>query len=310
MARLFNAVQQDTVPADVHSPAIVFVAHFLYQSYFDSTLLEQAILSQPINDPIVADSAEEQQTPGYAVGLHPSSACPVAVQFRQGPSSSASGTYVLKPGQILRPSGGRFDGVRYGIPFGWLGGGTVQLLIFTGPDARCDWSEHSEVIFHRERLKIYQPADLGTTVTQAPYNWPTAFPWTKAVAGGGPTDVLQAGQPIIQVTPTRVLMALRGVTSLASAASMVALFQGTDDFALDEDGVPDYTLPPVSAEVVWPSWTNYGGGNFAINAPQLMQTEIWSRISANVGGGVVLVDASGAATLNNAYVDVVRYGRL
>jgi hypothetical protein len=301
---------REAEPADgILSPAYVYVERYLYQSYFDSTLLEKAILTQSINDQIVASTAQEQQVAGYAVGLHPSSQAPVAITFRQGKTSGASQVFMLKPGQIVKPSGGQFNGIRYGLPFGWLGGGAVQLVVFTSPDAHCDWGETTELIFHRARYAIYQPADIGVTPAAAPFNWPLSFPWAKAQRGS--TQINQAGQPAFSVTPTRTAMVLRGFTVLANPAEMAALFQATDDFGQLSDGSVDLTNI-VSTSVVWPSWTNVGAGNFASNPPLLMQGDAFARLSAN-NGGVAFVDASNAGAgglLLNGFVDCVRYGRL
>lgn len=306
----FNAAAQLT-DLGIYSPATVIAERFLFQSYYDSTALERAILDQPMNDQIVPSTAGEQQSGGYAIGLHPSSQTPVAVQFRQGPGSAASAAVVLKPGQITRPSGGKFNGFRFGLPQGWLGGGNVQLVVFTSPEAHCDWGDHAEIIFHRSRFKIFQPADIGVALTAAPFNWPLSFPWVKAMRFDATlTAIAQGGKPVLAVMPTRSILVLRGITGgLVNPASVAAMFQGTDDFGLDSAGAPILTNP-VTDYLTFPSYTLLGGaGNLSNQAQFIVQDGVWARLSADQGG-VAFVDNTGAATLSGCFIDICRYGRL
>src|SRR5260221_7507391 len=155
VARSEASPQTRSILPETSAPVQQISRLFLYQSYFDSTLLQNAILEQTRNSPIVESTVQENQIPGYAIGLHPSSQTPVAIQFKLGAQPSSSQAIVLKPGQVVRPHGlprgmnsGAFSGFRWGLPFGWLGGGVATLLVFSTPDADVSWPGTPEVIFH------------------------------------------------------------------------------------------------------------------------------------------------------------------
>lgn len=303
-----------------NTPGVSATTLFAFQSYFDDTLLQQALLQQSKNEPIVnsvkpalgvATPMVKTNVGGYAIGLHPSSQTPVAVLPLVGGQTSSPQPIILKPGQVYRPQGrpgnkpGHFSAVNWGIPFGWLGGGVATLYIFSSPDADVDWSGNPEIIFHRQRMKIVAPADLGVTVANAPKNWPLRFPWTQAVRGADNVD--QKGQAIIGVEPTRVLMTLR-LGNLAAASRMRILAQESNDFGLSSSGGL-IAAETVFQDYVWGAYTvNGGGGNLGTNYPVVEPSGPWYRLAAD-DGGIQLIDMSGGA-LANAYVDVVRYGRL
>ncbi len=285
------------------------------QSYFDSTLLENAILTQ--SGSIV--SFEESQASGYGVGLHPSSQTPVTVEFRLG-SGTSSGPLVLRPGQIVTPmgfgpdpkgglGGGAFVGFRYGLPFGWLGGGIATLIVFHTPHAGVNWGAPSpEIVFHRVRVPILQPADLTSAGSNnnARNNWPGRFPWTKAYRGTG--KVPQVGEGVIAIEPTRTVMTLRGVSALATAQPMRMILQGSNE-GVDSAGAAVLT-DPVFDDVTWRDWTDVGtSGNLANVEPSMIYTGPLARMVAD-DGGLALVDLSGSSALSGGYVDFVRYGRL
>lgn len=307
------------VIADTDSPVVTFTRLYNYQSYFDSALLERAILQQNPQDPIATNTREEVQLSGYGVGLHPSSETPVAVVLKTGGKSGTSSPLILKPGHVYFPSGTErglgFSGVSFGLPFGWLGGGMATLIIYQVPSAKSAWDTNAELIFHRQRLKVYAPDDLVEPpggpgqVYQAPYNWPMRFPWTHAIRGVN--NVAQRGQATFAITrPTKVILALRGVDALAAPAPMRLVFQATDDLTRNENG--NVVLPdPVYVDVTWPAFASLGGaGNLASADPVLLldHNSPAVRLAAN-DGGVVCVDGSGGA-LAGCYVDAVRYGHL
>lgn len=292
---------------DVDAPAVEIADYFNFQSYFDNTLLEKAIARQTPNEPIVTKTKTVQDLSGYALGLHPSSDAPVAVTFKGGQQQGSSAVFRLKPGQIIRPfgspggKGGKFSGFEYGLPFGWLGGGNVLLVVLRTADANVDWGDDRvELIYHRTRMKI-QAAPLVAPTT--PYNWPTRFPWPKAASGSN--ALAQVGAPVLSVTPTRTLLRLR-MSSLASAASMRAYFVGTDALDEDQNGTVGVTTP-ACVDVTWGSWAPIAG-----DLPNQYQTQMFTgeleRLGAN-NGWVLFVDGS-AGLLANQYVDVVRYGVL
>lgn len=307
IARSDTLENNRSILPDTGAPVQQISRIFPYQSYFSDTLLQTAILSQALNEPIVRSTLQTQQTPGYAVGLHPNSQTPVAVLFNTGGQPSASQAIIIKPGQIVRPYGlppgsksGSFAGFQWGLPFGWLGGGVATLLVFSSPDADIAWPGAPEVIIQRQRMQILAPAAV---TADAPLNWPIRFPWRNAFAG----TVQQAGSAAIAIEPTRVLVRLR-LATLAAPATMRFVFQGTNDFDLDLNGV--VVLTPASfVEHTWGSYAASGAAaNLATEYPiQAVDDEI-VQLGSDFGG-VQLVDVS-AGTLTNAYVDVVRYGRI
>jgi hypothetical protein len=290
--------------AEISSPAQQVSRVFDFQSYFDSTLLENALLRQPTNDPIV--SAREEQMPGYAVGLHPSSQTPIAIEFRVGAQKSSSGPLILKPGEFIRPYGlpggkqGAFSGFRWGLPFGWLGGGLATMKVFQTPDAYVEWPEHAEIIFHRARYEILTPSTVPATIAG---NWPMRFPWTQAAFGAVP--ISQAGDPALAVTPTRAMMVLR-LETLAAAADAIAYFQGSNDFGLDSAGAViagEVVGVPITFGTRAPlNLTNIATEYQVEDAPSDMM-----RLSADFGGMALVSDD---ADIQGAFVDITRYGRL
>lgn len=322
-----SAQGQTNVLPDTDSPVVTLTRLYTYQSYFDSTLLEKALLQQNPQDPIATTTKEDLQLTGYGIGLHPSSETPVAVQLRTGGKSATSSPLVLKPGMVYFPSGTQkgygFSGFTFGLPFGWLGGGMVTLTIYQMPSSKSAYDTNSEVIFHRTRMKVYQPANLVAAppgagqISEAPYNWPLRFPWTQAQRGISATSaVSQRGQSTFGVVkPSKVIMVLRGLTTLAAPATMRLIFQATDDFSRDVNNAVTLTNP-VSVDVTWPAFTSVGAaGNLAVQNPNILLTDTNSatvsaavRLAAN-DGGVVCVDTSGGA-LANCFVDFVRYGQL
>jgi len=318
----FNAASRseevaDTPPVipETMAPSQQVSRVFTFQSYFSDTLLQNALLAQRRNDPIVNATGnltlKEEQIPGYSIGLHPSSQTPVALQFKVGGKFSSAAPLILKPGQVVRPMGlprdvqtSGFSGFAWGIPFGWLGGGLATIVVNPSSDADVAWPGNPEVIFHRQRMKILAPADLPAA---ASYNWPTRFPWTQAFGGTIAAPISQAGTAQIAIEPTRVLMRLRMAT-VGAASRMRIVLQGTNDFDLDSAGATVLTACGY-IDVTWGVVAGSGGaGNLATQYPIAEPTTIWPRLSAD-DGGVQLVDMTGG-TLANQYVDVVRYGRL
>jgi hypothetical protein len=318
LARGGQPVEQkhSTLP-DTDQPGVSVTALFPFQSYYDTALLEKALLQQSKNEPIVNSltPALGAVTPmiktnvgGYTFGLHPSSQTPVAVLPLVGGQPSSPQPIVVKPGQIIRPHGrphagnGNFSALQWGIPFGWLGGGMATLYIFPSPDADAAWPSSPEIIFHRQRMQILAPAALPVA---APKNWPTRFPWTQALRGASSVD--QSGQAVIAIEPTRVLMTLR-LTALAAASRMRILMHETNDFGLDANGA---VIPgeAIWQDYTWGTYTALAGPNFVTAYPVVEPAGPWYRIAAD-DGGISLADVSAAGGLTNAYVDVERLGRL
>jgi hypothetical protein len=308
--------REEQVVPDGSQPGVSVSARFPFQSYFDSVFLERALLQQSRNEPIVNSLTPTvgAKTPaittgisGYTFGLHPSSQTPVAVQPLVGGQPTSAQPIILKPGQIYRPHGkphmknGNFSALRWGIPFGWLGGGLATLYIFPSADADVAWPGNKEVIFHRQRAQILSCAGAPAA---APSNWPTIFPWLAAARGAAPID--QAGASIISLEPTRTLMSLR-LGTLAAPAEMRVQIQGSDDFDLNASFATD----PAAFRFVPYTWGTYvpcaGVSYPVVEAP----TE-WTRLGCNnddSANGFVLTTVAGTP-IENAFVDIVRYGRL
>ncbi len=291
---------------------------FDFQSYFDSTLLQKALLEQSPNEAIVASTMDEAQISGYALGLSPASQTPVAVQFKVGSGQqSSSAPQILRPGDIIRPMGEKgkaFSGFKWGLPFGWLGGGSATLVVFPNAEADAKWLGGAEVIFHRARFAIKQPADLtlAGSFNNAPKNWPMRFPWSQALQSSG--SIVQQSHPAIAIVePTRVMLALRGITTVAAGAGarVRAIFQGSNDLGLDSAGDPVLTTP-VFEEYTFPEFSSIGtSGNMATQNPALVFKDgVIARIAADDGGMLFVDNSTVAATLTDGFVDVVRYGRL
>lgn len=308
-AQLRAGIRGRSIVGDVNAPAVQISGFFSYQSYFDDTLLQRAILSQAPNEPIVASTLTQLNVNGYGLGLHPSSETPVAVRFFAGGQQGASSTYTLKPGQVIRPQGkglepGQFSGFEWGLPFGWLGGGNATIIVLRTADAKTDWLDRSEIIFHRARFPIYAPADVPAS-TALPYNWPTRFPWEQAVQGANAFS--QRGTSQLATSPTRVALMLR-LATLANPATMRIYFVGTDCFAMDSTGVVDLAAVPPGVDVVWGTWASVASANYASQYQVQMLTGEIERFGAN--NGAALFVANGSADLEDEFVDVVRYGKL
>lgn len=302
------------VLAEISAPSVQTTNRFAFQSYMDSTLLQNAVLLAAPNEPIIKSTAKRETIPGYAVGLHPSSECPVAIQFEIGGQPSSSSAITLVPGQILRPHGlpkgmdsGNFSGFTWGLPFGWLGGGVANLHVFQTPDADESWPGRPEIIFHRARYAIVSVA--GAPAVTTPFNWPTRFPW---VLGSNEQSIQQRNQPIIAVEPTKIELSLR-LPALLAAATIRFVIQSSDAMDWDRLGAAILTGPRFVEHI----FGTYGASGVAGNlANQFPVEEISSgpllRFGCNnpTAGGVSLINSGGSAELVEAFVDITRYGKL
>lgn len=307
-------VRGQSVTGKTDVPAVQLIKTFPFQSYFNDTLMEKAILRAAQGDQIIQSTIKAEAIAGYAVGLHPSSQTPVAIRFTKGAQSGDSGVITLKPGMIVRPNGeqtdrdGRFSGFEWGLPHGWLGGGNATLIVFRTSDTSVDWIDRSELIFHRQRVKILAPADVPAFANLTP-NWPTSFPWAKAKQG---TNALpQGGNPILSVKPTRIAMSLR-MADLAAAATMRMYFVGSTEFSQLSTGLEDAAAAPVAYDVTWGTWASLASAQYATQYQfQFLPVEAFRMSSIN--GQMILVDASGGLLSGLAepvFVDVIRYGEL
>lgn len=296
-------------------PNIVqFTEHYQIQSYFDAaaeltTPPSVAVAVQPSTNQIVPSTLKNKSSQsGFAIGLAPWSKAPVAVQINFGPGGS-SAVVLLRPGQLFTPNGGeRFEGFSYGLPFGWLGGGTVTLFLFKTKEATVDWAGfQSEVLFHRFRTTILTAA--SPSVPPSYRNWPTEFPVDNMFRYDltlGPQS--QGGKPTLMVSNvTRTLLRLNGTVPAAPDNEFRVLFWGPDSFEADAGGAAG--IPPNSGQFYWEGFWPISTAGFApadkavVELPQGIAAE-----SCNYWG-ISIVAPAGSALLGQT-VDVVRYGRL
>lgn len=295
---------------------------FQFQSWFDSSLLQNAVVIQPPGSLMLYP--KDSQYPGRSLSNSPNSQVPIAVTARNGGKGGGSiATFLLAPGQSIAPfDETKFKSFTWGMPYGWMGGGLAQLLVSQSYEPGAV-SARPEILFHRSRFAIQQPAGITSgAYNNSPLNWPIRFPWVQAFNS---SNIAQAGSPSLAPEPTRIVMVLRGLSTLLTPASMIAVIQGADDFCLDAGGVAGAITQtnPISDSFTWPSFVSIGtSGNLATQnvsldvGPEhplvrLGCSSIQSSPSASpTAVGVTFIDNSGVGLLANCYVDVVRYGRL
>lgn len=300
---------------------IVSLARFFsYQSYFSNTLLHLAVRDQGVGSSFARDDIQEENIAGYGVGLLPSSETPLAVEFKRADAAGGTATLVLKPGQVVYPFGrspsARFEGVRWGLPYGWLGGGLATLVVITSPEAVLDWpKDDHEVIFHRQRVAIQANDFDYEAITDWPQNWPTRFPSLTTRRSGTAVTLTQSGQPVLHVQPTRTQLSLR-LSGLAAPASMRCLLFGTEAFALSNATPPSIETQARIQDVTWGTQS----AAYGVNIPgQYPVVEYQSGMLVSLGceralavSGLYLIQgpAQEDGALSGMHVDVVRYGRL
>ncbi len=288
-------------------PTMSRVRRFVIQSYFSDALGPNALLPQPTNsEGFVISTVTEEQVRCFGVALHPDSQTPVAVQFRGG-AGGDSGAYLVKPGEIVRPSGpmvGPFDGFKWGLPFGWLGGGVAHLLVLLTPDADVDFTggRAPEVLFHRLRLLIRDPAVPPAPLPTTP-NWPLRFPWPSAVASLGAVLIDQRGEPSIAIAiPTRMVLRLRE-GALAAPDTMRMIWTSTDPF--DVGGLSGLVVGTDTSyfDVAWPA-----NGLAAVPAFPVATLDGPENLLGGDFSYVTLWDFTPGGALVGEYVDIIRYG--
>jgi len=291
---------------------------YSFQS-FHSSAYENALLLQQRNQPIVQSTLDEYTGSGYAVGLSPMSQTPVAISFSGTGSQTGSANYILKPGMTIRPVGEIRDGVaftsfKYGLPFGWLGGGMALLFVHKTPDADTgNWNADNELLFHRIRIPIVDYATAADPTTWAS-NWPTRFPWPPAQRLTGAALTPQGGQSQLALArPGRTLMRLRAPRGLAAPATMRIAFQRSTDFDAEYTGVGN--LPIAFEDFEWPNFAPVLGAGFdefpthdvGLVIRRLGGDEEGAPASGTGATGVQFIDLSGG-DLTGLEVDVLRYG--
>lgn len=280
---------------------VVLRKTFPYQSYYDSVALERAVLSQPPSELIVPSTRQVEEASGYGVAVYPASETPIAVQL-----GSSGSPFVLRPGEVFK-STQRFDMIRYGLPFGWLGGGTVQLRVLQGEHDEVSFFGEHDVLFHRVRLPLWglaaAPA-LGIRGTSP--NWPTKFPWPNAYDFNGNA---QKGQPSLVVTPTKLAVRVRANVAAGFRMRLV-LFQ-TDDFDLLSDGATYDTLG-ASASFTDLNWGPGAASGFTVGGAAGAEFSSMVVDASPLGGSnaiAMFIDMDGVAPVGT-YIDVERFGRV
>jgi len=296
---------------------------FPWQSFFDTTQLGQALAVQPPNEAIVPDTRVTVPTPGFGVGLHPDSQVPLAVKFKSGSGVSDSQVVVLVPGQIAYPHGcAPFSGLDVGLPFGWLGGGSAQLVIMKTPAAAVWWSFSSEVVIQRQRVVIQADGAAPTFSL----GLPTGFPWKNALRYNATTPTApfpQGADAIIAASPTRTELKLRlaggGAFPLAADALLLMLVRNSQFFdtgpgdpatlSNEVEAVPILFRATTGTAPFFPT----SGFSFPIDGIQNAATT--GRGCHNPGvllagddATFCITNVSGNAALTGLFIDIARYG--
>jgi hypothetical protein len=292
---------------------------FPWQSFFDTTQLGQALAVQPQNELIVPDTIQSVATMGFGVGLHPDSQTPVALKFKGGAGVTDSQVIVLVPGQIVYPHGcAPFGGFDAGLPFGWLGGGTAQLVIMKTPEAAVWWAPGAEVVIQRQRVLIQ--AD-GATPTFS-LGLPTGFPWKNALRYNATTPTApfpQGGGAIIAASPTRTELKLR-LTTLAANALVMMLVKNSQAFDTGPGDPATLSNDVEAVPILFPAIVGSApymptvGFTKPITGAQLAAAgqggESPGVLLAGDDATFCILNESGNADLTGAFVDIVRYGMI
>ncbi len=267
---------------------------FTYQSYFDRTLLQNAILLQDVGKLIVRSTLQYAQSGGVAVALHPASESPVAIRFRGGDANSAE--VVITPGQKVRI--GSFEGFDWGLPFGWLGGGSVVLYVLDeGGDVTFPTCK-APIIFHRMRVAAVgaDPAAPGTP------NWPLAFPWSNANRGTIATPTPQHSAPLLRLIPEMTFIRYAGALGAAGPIDLVLKWINVTHY--DQNSPPDQAAGYDNGIHYWPI-------TFQTVPGPLMLAPLWlpPELGTFAGDQAAFYIYDPTGTYAGEPFDVVRYGR-
>ena len=262
-----------------HGSTTEIVQNFSIQSLLLGALGPYAILPGSASGPIIASTLKTYSEPGWAVSLSSDSQAPVALRIKPSRSSryqTQGSTVRLLPGQTVQPAGrSPFAGFDYGLPFGWLGGGVVRLLVSGEPGARVESGPvRKEILLHRIALT------MGATLNTIP-NWPMRLPWTQAHSqvnsSGAATSaaVAQSGSPLLVLTPTRTVF-LVGNTKAGVAGSGASLPTGTGRVEVVISASDDFgSAAAVGDELVFPVPDSASGNSVVITS---------GRVPERVGG--------------------------
>jgi hypothetical protein len=297
-------------------------AIFKYQSYFDDTLLEAAVLPQGTGQ-LIADSADapaqDSDIKGYGIGLDPTAELPIAISFKMGGKISAA--QIMRPGQVVIPFGrtkaDEFDGFKWGIPTGWLGGGRATLTIIKSPRAELAWMGiRSPIVMQRQTMKIQAKTfDITAGLAGILPNWPIRFPSPGTRRGSATGTVAQSGAPVMTVDPSHTMIRLKKSAILTQPSSVRLLFFETKEFDTNSTGAV-VTTPVGYQDITFPN-----DGAVGVNGPVQMPVQFYTdgiicRLGADpmqggqTGIGVLAVDKGDGDDLSAAKLQIVRYGRL
>ena len=273
-------------------------ANFVLQSYLDATLLEQAILPQALGHPIVDSTRLYGQTPGVGVALHPCSNSPVAIKFKGGSADSAVVT--LTPGEQMIV--GDFKEFEWGLPYGWLGGGSVTLYVLHKPEARLDFAGGgpSSALFHRLCIPVVIPAEIPADPNP---NWPGTFPWPFAFSSTPPlTAAPQPGAPVIAIQPDYVMFRLVTVAALAAPVTITLIWFDIDDVNENAAGVV-VAGQSMSFDIVFPA-------SLTTQSIAWIPRELAALVGEIGAASIIAVDVASVLGANLVELDALRYGRL
>ncbi len=257
-------------------------ATFAMQSYFDDALGERAVLSQTVGSPIVPTTLRTVQSRGIGFALHPASETPIAAHARG--TEIDTGTVVLAPGQKVIT--GPFDEFEWGLPFGWLGGGTALLYVIHEKNADVGFSAaHVPLVFQRTRILV--TAAAGT----ARKNWPSTFPSANVAQGANAAP--QGGGPLLRVDPDVALLRYN-IAAPGAAVPVTLVVYNCDPF--DRGLAGALANRSVEIPLTFPAST--------VAVPVVELPAEFHRLA----GPDAVVSIVGAGV--GVAVDVVRYGRL
>ena len=280
---------------------VQLAATFTIQSYFDNVLLQNAILPAGVGNPIIDSTRQYAQNPGFGVALHPASKSPVAIKFHGGDADTA--VVHLTPGQKIMTTG-EFKGFDWGLPFGWLGGGAVQLYVL-GKGADVEFPDAmSPILFHRMRLQIVNGS--GPPAIPGNPNWPLAFPWSNAIRKFGALTVPQPASPLFQLTPD-VTIVRYGPAGTALAASLDLNIAFVNIGVLDMNSPPDQAAGygATTGQISW----------FPITIPFApgpnIASLVWLQpeVGHFAGDQAAVTFYDPASGVGGNYIDVARYGK-
>lgn len=294
-------------------PANTVQKTFPVQSYVSEALGINAIVAQTNQGGIIAETLTDGGASGTGLALTPDSQTPLAVRFSGGGvvdgQRGGSATYILTPGQVIRPvGGGVFGGFKFGLPYGWLGGGNANIVVLRDQDADTSWpAVERDVMFHQFTTLSQMTIPAGP-YTNTSKNWPLGFPWALAQrANKTGTKLIQAGaDPELSVRPTKIILRFRDTTIPANTVFQF-VFIGSDYLDANSDGIlsdPTITVPSgsISEEFVYPGPTIASG---AYTGLQINSESLIATMGASYGVMFLLNNYKA-----NLPVDIMRYGRL